>query len=87
MFAGSTDTLADFGLSPRKARAVSPAVKVVAAAKAKAPVRCVTRIFSLIEGAVPRSDDKARFRVGEVDTPSNSPPRPRSGQKNPVATQ
>jgi len=36
MFAGSTDTLADFGLTPRKTRVVSPAVKVAAAAKAKA---------------------------------------------------
>ena len=36
MFAGSTETLADFGLAPRKARVVLPAVKVAAAAKAKA---------------------------------------------------
>jgi hypothetical protein len=36
MCEGSVDVLADFGLSPRKPRAVSPAVKVIAAAKAKA---------------------------------------------------
>jgi hypothetical protein len=36
MFAGSADALADFGLTPRKPRVVSPAAKVVAAAKAKA---------------------------------------------------
>ena len=35
-FAGKTDTLATFGLTPRKPRAVKPAGKVVAAAKAKA---------------------------------------------------
>src|SRR5580658_5225104 len=36
MFAGSADALADFGLTPRKPHVVSPAVKVAAAAKAKA---------------------------------------------------
>jgi hypothetical protein len=36
MFAGSIDTLADFGLTPRKVPVVSPEVKVAAAAKAKA---------------------------------------------------
>jgi len=36
MFAGSPDTLADFGLTPRKRTAVSPGVKVAAAVKAKA---------------------------------------------------
>jgi len=36
MFAGSPDTLADFGLTPRKARVITPEVKVAAAAKAKA---------------------------------------------------
>jgi len=37
MFAGSVDTLADFGLKPRKARAVrTPAQKAAASAKAKA---------------------------------------------------
>ena len=36
MFAGSADTLAEFGLTPRKARVVSPDVKVAAATKAKA---------------------------------------------------
>jgi hypothetical protein len=36
MFAGSPDTLADFGLTPRKPHVVAPAVKVAAAAKAKA---------------------------------------------------
>ena len=36
MFAGSPDTLADFGLTPHKPRVVSPDVKVAAAAKAKA---------------------------------------------------
>ena len=36
MFAGSPDTLADFGLTPRKPHVVTPAVKVAAAAKAKA---------------------------------------------------
>jgi hypothetical protein len=36
MFAGSPDTLADFGLTPRKAHVVAPEVKVAAATKAKA---------------------------------------------------
>jgi hypothetical protein len=36
MFAGSPDILADFGLTPRKQTAVSPGVRVAAAAKAKA---------------------------------------------------
>ena len=36
MFASSIDTLAEFGLVPRKPRAVKPPVKVAAAAKAKA---------------------------------------------------
>jgi hypothetical protein len=36
MFAGSADTLADFGLTPRKPRVVSPAAQVAATAKAKA---------------------------------------------------
>jgi hypothetical protein len=36
MFAGSIETLADFGLSPRKVSVVSPETKVAAAAKAKA---------------------------------------------------
>jgi hypothetical protein len=35
-FAGSIDTLADFGLTPRKARVVTPEEKTVAVAKAKA---------------------------------------------------
>ena len=35
-FAGQADTLATFGLTPRKPRAVKPETKVVAAAKAKA---------------------------------------------------
>ncbi len=36
MFAGSPDTLADFGLTPRKPHVVTPEVKVAAAARAKA---------------------------------------------------
>jgi hypothetical protein len=36
MFAGSPDTLADFGLTPHKPYVVLPAVKVASAAKAKA---------------------------------------------------
>jgi hypothetical protein len=36
MFAGSLDTLADFGLTPHKPFVVSPAVKIASAAKAKA---------------------------------------------------
>ena len=36
MFASSIDTLADFGLTPRKQRAPKPPVKVAAAVKAKA---------------------------------------------------
>jgi hypothetical protein len=36
MFAGSPETLADFGLTPHKPYVVSPAVRVAAAAKAKA---------------------------------------------------
>jgi hypothetical protein len=36
MFGSSIDTLADFGLTPRKVPVVSPEVKVAAAAKAKA---------------------------------------------------
>jgi hypothetical protein len=36
MFAGSIDTLADFGLSPRKVAVVSPEARVAAVAKAKA---------------------------------------------------
>ena len=35
-FAGQVDTLADFGLTPRKPRVVSPESRVAAAAKAKA---------------------------------------------------
>jgi hypothetical protein len=35
-FAGQTDTLADFGLTPRKARVVTPEQKLAAAAKGKA---------------------------------------------------
>ena len=35
-FAGQVDTLADFGLTPRKARVVTPEEQVIAAAKAKA---------------------------------------------------
>jgi hypothetical protein len=36
MFASSIDTLADFGLTPRKPRVVGPEVRVAAAAKARA---------------------------------------------------
>jgi hypothetical protein len=35
-FAGQADVLADFGLSPRKPRVVTPETKIAAAAKAKA---------------------------------------------------
>ena len=36
MFSGSIDTLADFGLAPRKARVITPEKKAAAALKAKA---------------------------------------------------
>jgi hypothetical protein len=53
MFAGSVDTLAEFGLTPRKPRVVSPDVKVAAAAKAKA-----TRAARHTQGKVQKAQVK-----------------------------
>jgi hypothetical protein len=63
-FAGSIDTLADFGLTPRKPRVVSPEKKAAAAAKAKA-----TRQARNTMGKVQKKDVKGAVTATLVVTP------------------
>jgi hypothetical protein len=64
MFASSIDTLAEFGLVPRKQHAVKPPTKVVAAAKAKA-----TREARGTKG----KRQKAKIKGAVVPPPATSP--------------
>jgi hypothetical protein len=67
-FAGQADMLADFGLTPRKARVVSPEQKVAAAAKSKA-----TRAARHTAGSVQKKAVKGGV-TGVVVTPVTSAP-------------
>ena len=78
MFAGSTDALADFGLTPRKPHVVSPAVKVAAAAKAKA-----TRAARHTQGPKQKAAIKGPLE-GATLVVSAEPPSPAS-PANPTA--
>jgi hypothetical protein len=75
MFAGSPDTLADFGLTPRKPHVVAPAVKVAAAAKAKATRAARhtmgTKQKAGIKGAL---DGVSLVVTAQPSAPSASPP-------------
>ena len=76
-FAGQVDTLADFGLTPRKPRVVSPEALVAAAAKAKA-----TRAARHTMGKKQKAEIK-----GTVDTtaPAIPVPAPTPSPATPVA--
>jgi len=67
-FAGQVDTLADFGLTPRKVRVVTPEQKVAAAAKSKA-----TRAARHTAGSVQKKGVKGAV-TGVVVTPVTSAP-------------
>ena len=67
-FAGQVDTLADFGLTPRKVRVLSPQQKVAAAAKSKA-----TRAARHTTGSVQKQAVKGDV-TGVVVTPVTSAP-------------
>ena len=67
-FAGQVDTLADFGLTPRKVRVVTPEQKVAAAAKSKA-----TRAARHTAGSVQKTGVKGAV-TGVVVTPVTSAP-------------
>src|SRR5258708_11042079 len=83
-FAGSIDALADFGLSPRKQRVLTPEKKAAAAAKAKA-----TRIARhtigpkkklAIKGTVPTATSPA-----EASAPAPASPSPQAAPPAPAA--
>jgi hypothetical protein len=80
-FDGNGEALADFGLTPRKARVVSPATKVVAAAKAKA-----TRVARHTMGTKQKKGVKATGTVtvtlGGADHAAGAAP---SGTPTPAA--
>jgi hypothetical protein len=67
MFDGSINTLADFGLTPRKAHVVTPETKVKAAAKAKA-----TRVARHTVGKKQRQAIKAAAPTA-TETPAPAP--------------
>jgi len=69
-FAGQVDTLADFGLTPRKARVVTPEQKVASAAKSKA-----TRAARHTAGPVQKKAVKGDV-TGVVVTPVTAAPVP-----------
>jgi hypothetical protein len=66
--AGSVDGLADFGLTPRKVRVVTPEQKAVAAAKAKA-----TRVARGTKGKVQKKGVKGAVTATLVVTPLAGP--------------
>jgi hypothetical protein len=76
MFAGSVDTLADFGLTPRKTRVISPETKVLAAAKARA-----TRAARHTMGKNQKKDIK-----GVISTPATAPSTAPAPMPVPVTT-
>jgi hypothetical protein len=65
---GSIDTLADFGLSPRKVRVITPEQKAIAAAKAQA-----TRKARHTMGSVQKKDVKGSVTATLVVTPVAGP--------------
>ena len=67
--AGSIDGLADFGLTPRKVRVVTPEKKAIAAAKAKA-----TREARGTKGSVQKKGVKGAVNATLVVTPIAGPP-------------
>jgi hypothetical protein len=67
-FAGQADTLATFGLTPRKPRAVKPETKVVAAAKAKA-----TRTARHTLGKKQKADIKGALDSSVITIPVPGP--------------
>jgi len=74
MFAGSVDTLADFGLTPRKPHVVSPEAKVAAAAKAKATRAARHTGGTKQKAAIKGSLDGVNLVVrAQVPAPSASP--------------
>ena len=70
-FAGQVDTLAAFGLTPRKPRVVSPETKVAAAAKAKA-----TRAARHTMGSKQKAKIKGAVPPTEPATPPPEAPAP-----------
>ncbi len=67
-FVGQVDTLAEFGLTPRKPRVVSPEVQVAAAAKAKA-----TRAARHTMGKKQKAEIKGTITVPAVPVPAPTP--------------
>jgi hypothetical protein len=71
MFAGSIDSLADFGLTPRKPRVLTPEKKAAAAAKAKA-----TRAARHTMGKKQKKDIKGTVPATAPVTPPSPAPAP-----------
>jgi hypothetical protein len=71
MFAGSVDTLADFGLKPRKPHVVSPETKAAAALKAKA-----TRDARKTMGKVQKAKIKGNVTITPATATPNAPAAP-----------
>jgi hypothetical protein len=80
MFAGSIDSLADFGLTARKVPVVTPEKKAAAAAKAKA-----TRAARHTMGKVQKKDIKGTVPTTAPATPPSPAPAPTPAQ-TPVST-
>jgi hypothetical protein len=94
LFVGQIDTLADFGLTPRKTRVVTPEAKVAAAAKAKA-TRAARHTMgkkqkAAIHGTVPpTAPGPATPPAPEPSGPPTTPPpaaSPTSPPGSPVTT-
>ena len=83
-FSGQVDVLADFGLTPRKPRVVTPEGKVVAAAKAKA-----TRAARHTMGKNQKAAIKGTLPVPApvVSTPAPTPVAPAPAPVTPAPTQ
>ena len=80
-FGGQVDVLADFGLTPRKPRVLTPAQKTAAAAKAKA-----TRAARHTMGKVQKSKVTGTSVTAAPGTPTPAPAPPAAPVVAPVAT-
>jgi hypothetical protein len=70
-FANSTDTLAEYGLKPRRTRTRTPEQQVAAAAKAKA-----TRAARHTMGSKQKAQIKGTVEVPATSTPASPAPKP-----------
>jgi hypothetical protein len=84
-FAGQVDTLAEFGLTPRKPRVVTPGTQVVAAQKAKA-TREARHTMGTKQKAKVKGDVTGITVTPITATPPNASPPPAPNGNAPTAT-